>query len=163
MLDMPYQMPATWTDQRVELLKSMWMEGSSASEIAAVLGKDVTRSAVIGKVRRLKLHRGTTTAGRKQESRATIAIQRHKGHKGKLQPNAIVHRTANRPVIIAEEAIDPGVDVTHLLGIMDLRHDTCRFPIGDPRSSSFGFCGKHTAEGKPYCADHCKTAYVQDR
>src|SRR3954467_4080076 len=44
-----------WTDERVELLKKLWMEGFSASQIAGELGEGVTRNAVIGKVHRLKL------------------------------------------------------------------------------------------------------------
>ncbi|MCX8507557.1 MAG: GcrA cell cycle regulator, partial [Rhodobacteraceae bacterium] len=39
----------SWTDERVELLKKMWAEGQSASQIAKELGA-VTRNAVIGKV-----------------------------------------------------------------------------------------------------------------
>ena len=51
-----------WTDERVELLKKLWSEGLSASQIAAQLGS-VTRNAVIGKVHRLKLSsRGRSTA-----------------------------------------------------------------------------------------------------
>ena len=46
-----------WTEERVELLKKLWMEGLSASQIAGVLGEGVTRNAVIGKVHRLKLSR----------------------------------------------------------------------------------------------------------
>src|SRR5690606_37044388 len=47
--------PAGWTDERVETLKKLWMEGLSASQIAGELGEGVTRNAVIGKVHRLKL------------------------------------------------------------------------------------------------------------
>ena len=47
--------PNGWTDERVELLKKLWMEGLSASQIAGELGEGVTRNAVIGKVHRLKL------------------------------------------------------------------------------------------------------------
>ena len=43
-----------WTDDRVEVLKKMWGEGKSASQIAKELG-GVTRNAVIGKVHRLGL------------------------------------------------------------------------------------------------------------
>ena len=51
-----------WTDERVELLKKLWAEGLSASQIAAQLG-GVSRNAVIGKVHRLKLSsRGRATA-----------------------------------------------------------------------------------------------------
>src|SRR5437762_6826798 len=44
----------TWTDERVELLKKLWADGLSASQIAAELG-GITRNAVIGKVHRLGL------------------------------------------------------------------------------------------------------------
>ena len=43
-----------WNDERVELLKRLWAEGLSASQIASRLG-GVTRNAVIGKVHRLGL------------------------------------------------------------------------------------------------------------
>ena len=39
----------SWTDERVELLKKLWADGLSASQIAAELG-GITRNAVIGKV-----------------------------------------------------------------------------------------------------------------
>ena len=44
----------SWTDERVELLKKLWADGLSASQIAAELG-GITRNAVIGKVQRLAL------------------------------------------------------------------------------------------------------------
>src|SRR4030095_10557923 len=44
----------TWTDDRVELLKKLWSDGLSASQIAGELG-GITRNAVIGKVHRLGL------------------------------------------------------------------------------------------------------------
>ena len=44
----------SWTDERVELLKKLWADGLSASQIASKLG-EVTRNAVIGKVHRLGL------------------------------------------------------------------------------------------------------------
>ena len=45
----------SWTDERVEHLKKMWLEGLSASQIAGELANGVTRNAVIGKVHRLGL------------------------------------------------------------------------------------------------------------
>src|SRR5215468_3309507 len=45
---------ASWTDERVELLRKLWSDGLSASQIAAELG-GITRNAVIGKVHRLGL------------------------------------------------------------------------------------------------------------
>jgi len=43
----------SWDDQRVDVLTKMWAEGHSATQIALALG--CSRSAVIGKVSRLKL------------------------------------------------------------------------------------------------------------
>lgn len=43
-----------WTDERIELLRSMWLEGRPAGEIARTLG-EVTRNAVMGKINRLGL------------------------------------------------------------------------------------------------------------
>ena len=43
---------------------------------------------------------------------------------------------------------------------MDLRTNTCRWPIGEPTDDNFHFCGKQTVTGKPYCAEHCKVAYT---
>ena len=45
----------SWTEERVERLSRLWLEGRSASQIAGELGEGVTRNAVIGKVHRLGL------------------------------------------------------------------------------------------------------------
>jgi len=50
--------------------------------------------------------------------------------------------------------------VVEKVGLMDLKLTTCRWPIGDPKDEDFCFCGKQTITGKPYCAQHCKEAYV---
>ena len=44
----------SWTEERIERLKTMWQEGATASEIAEKLG-GVSRNAVIGKAHRLGL------------------------------------------------------------------------------------------------------------
>ena len=62
----------SWTDERVELLKKMWGEGQSASQIAKELG-GVTRNAVIGKVHRLGLSNRATGGGAKSEAKAKPA------------------------------------------------------------------------------------------
>ena len=66
----------SWTDERVELLKKLWSDGLSASQIAAELG-GITRNAVIGKVHRLGLSgraKSTSSAApRPRKARASIA------------------------------------------------------------------------------------------
>ena len=64
----------SWTDERVELLKKLWADGLSASQIATKLG-EVTRNAVIGKVHRLGLAgRATTSRVRTSRPRSNIAL-----------------------------------------------------------------------------------------
>jgi hypothetical protein len=66
-----------WTDERVELLRKLWSEGLSASQIAAQLG-GVSRNAVIGKVHRLKLSgrgRSTATPARQKKTAQGSSIQ----------------------------------------------------------------------------------------
>ncbi|MGH6659052.1 MAG: GcrA family cell cycle regulator, partial [Sphingomicrobium sp.] len=44
----------SWTEERIERLKKLWADGSTASQIAEELG-GVSRNAVIGKAHRLGL------------------------------------------------------------------------------------------------------------
>ena len=65
-----------WNDERVELLRKLWAEGLSASQIAAQLG-GVSRNAVIGKVHRLKLSsRGRATRCPRAPEKGIIGGQR---------------------------------------------------------------------------------------
>lgn len=47
--------------------------------------------------------------------------------------------------------------------LIDLKMNSCRWPIGDPKDEDFHFCGADTITGKPYCAEHCKLAYTSLR
>ena len=49
--------------------------------------------------------------------------------------------------------------VQHALEMASLKPNQCRWPIGDPDSEGFHFCGKTVFVGKPYCYEHCKQAY----
>lgn len=44
--------------------------------------------------------------------------------------------------------------------LLDLKLNSCRWPIGEPKDADFHFCGKDTVTGKPYCSEHCKVAYT---
>ena len=64
----------SWTDERVEILKKLWGEGQSASQIAKELG-GVTRNAVIGKVHRLGLsNRATSSSSSKSDSKTKASV-----------------------------------------------------------------------------------------
>ncbi|MBR0683772.1 GcrA cell cycle regulator, partial [Roseomonas eburnea] len=39
----------------------------------------------------------------------------------------------------------------------------CCWPIGEPGTSGFRFCGGEPMAGKPYCMEHAALAYVKPR
>ena len=47
------------------------------------------------------------------------------------------------------------------LSLLQLSEQTCKWPIGDPLSADFYFCGQHSNEGQPYCEFHSRRAYHQ--
>jgi GcrA cell cycle regulator len=47
------------------------------------------------------------------------------------------------------------------LNLLQLNEHTCKWPIGDPLTPDFYFCGQHSDEGKPYCEFHSRRAYHQ--
>lgn len=49
--------------------------------------------------------------------------------------------------------------IQHALQMANLKPNQCRWPIGDPDSDNFHFCGETVFSGKPYCYEHCRQAY----
>ena len=45
------------------------------------------------------------------------------------------------------------------LTLMELTERTCKWPIGDPATEDFWFCGLATQQGKPYCDAHVGVAF----
>lgn len=45
--------------------------------------------------------------------------------------------------------------------ILELNERMCKWPIGDPKSKDFHFCGTGSMPGLPYCAEHAAKAYQQ--
>ena len=141
-----------WTDERVELLKKLWAEGLSASQIAGRLGS-VTRNAVIGKVHRLGLSGRATTS-------------RMKSHRPRAPPGGPpMGNPAFRALYQAEaEAFQPPVEelvipMAERKYIQTLTECSCRWPIGDPQAADFHFCGKNKVPGLPYCEFHARRAF----
>jgi GcrA cell cycle regulator len=162
---------ATWTDERVELLKKLWADGLSASQIAGELG-NVTRNAVIGKVHRLGL------SGRAKDKPASAAPQRpRKTVRAPSAPapiapqphiNVVSAPIPLQPVMEESEVLaedDMAVPMSERVTIMDLRESMCRWPMGDPTKPEFRFCGARSITGLPYCTHHARIAYqpVADR
>ncbi len=45
------------------------------------------------------------------------------------------------------------------LTLMQLTERTCKWPVGDPATDDFWFCGLPTVAGKPYCETHVAVAF----
>jgi len=162
-----------WTDQQIQTLKQMWGNGYSANDIAKSLGGGMTRNAVIGKAHRLKLSagvamprsaaveppsrtRGVVMASITKISKRTATALRESPLKRMadtpiMQKKALAPDPLLRPIEIMKRS--EGIPVTKA----GERH--CRWPIGDPRSPDFRFCGCETHEGLPYCTHHARIAY----
>lgn len=166
-----------WTDERVELLKKLWAEGLSASQIAAQLG-NVSRNAVIGKVHRLKLSsRGRATAApavKKKLVATTTTIQRTVTAAARpvaAQPQRIITASVGANALqmqfdaepVAHQHLRPTSDVvvpiSRRLHLVELSERTCKWPNGDPLSEDFSFCGNDAKDASPYCGYHARVAF----
>ncbi|MGI9369259.1 MAG: GcrA family cell cycle regulator [Ruegeria sp.] len=179
----------SWTDERVELLKKMWGEGQSASQIAKELG-GVTRNAVIGKVHRLGLsNRATGGTSAKSETKEKPAPTPKAAAKAKPAPKTEPARPAPAPaaeakpatparrqIIPAGQPLPPQPSANEIspealakvneiekkakkLTLMELTEKTCKWPVGDPATEDFWFCGLPVEAGKPYCEAHVGVAF----
>jgi len=152
----------SWTDERVETLKKLWQEGHSASQIAKQLG-GVTRNAVIGKVHRLGL---SGRAAPSQPARPLYKPARppRASAAPSPAPQAAPRRavTASETPVTSRPAPVPALPVIEEPGtatVLTLGTKMCKWPIGDPSSDEFTFCGRRAGEGAPYCVEHARLAY----
>ena len=187
----------SWTDERVELLKKMWGEGQSASQIAKELG-GVTRNAVIGKVHRLGLsNRATGTAAKPATPTAAPAAKdaaakpaAKSSAAAKPAPKTAKEEAAapepaprpsnvtplRKPIVPAGQPLPPQPSANEIspealakvsevekhakrISLMELTERTCKWPIGDPATDDFYFCGLPVQQGKPYCEAHVGVAF----
>lgn len=178
----------SWTDERVEILKRLWGDGQSASQIAKELG-GVTRNAVIGKVHRLGLSNRTAAAAAEPAPAAAPASEAaSNGAAAAEKPQeetvaAAEPAAAPAPVVPVRRAIIPAGQplppqpsaneispealarvsevekVARKLDLMELTEKTCKWPVGDPATSDFWFCGLPVQPGKPYCEAHVGVAF----
>ncbi|NIZ11655.1 GcrA family cell cycle regulator [Pseudooceanicola sp. HF7] len=183
----------SWTDERVELLKKMWSEGQSASQIAKELG-GVTRNAVIGKVHRLGLSNRSGGAApaaaqpAKADAKAKPAAPKRETAEAAPAPEpkpapapaasapSPAPTPARKAIIPAGQPLPPQPSANEIspealakvseiekkakrLTLMELTERTCKWPVGDPATEDFWFCGLPVQAGKPYCEAHVGVAF----
>ena len=160
-----------WTDERVELLRKLWSEGLSASQIAAQLGGG-SRNAVIGKVHRLKLSsRGRAAAAptrtKKASQGASTAKSVVRAASAPRHVTTSIGATALQAQFEAEPVArqylrpveDVVVPISRRLQLVQLTERTCKWPNGDPLAEDFHFCGNEAPETGPYCSYHSRIAF----
>jgi len=159
----------SWTEQKIQMLKDMWGH-HSASEIAEHIG-GLTRNAVIGKAHRLKLSAQKAADGVGTSIvRATGGMSGIKSSRKRvmLRPLPVVPVPAStatthtiptaKDIFRSLEGIG-GITRSEGIAVTKAGERHCRWPVGDPRSPDFRFCGCTAHEGLPYCVDHARVAY----
>lgn len=166
-----------WTGQEKKDICALYTSGKSTREISIIYteikGKSISRSAIIGLVQR-NLKTGAPRASYPDQTRAAYKPRQEHGYldvrspadRGKGGRTPVPPKIKPAPVIVADDddldAIPPeGIpdfkeaknDVARVAPAAMLRHH-CRWPVGDPREASFGFCGAARGESGPYCEDH---------
>ena len=167
-----------WTDERVDKLRELWAEGLTASQIAKALG-GVSRNAVIGKVHRLGLSNrtgaGKAPGAEVDEEASSEVVESTPVERKAAEPVvetaapavAEVETKAEAPAAPAPaETTNPVAALVaeveksaRKLTLLELNERTCKWPIGDPSTSDFYFCGLQCAPDKPYCSAHVSVAY----
>jgi len=153
--------------ENVETLKRRWADGATAAQIANEIG-GVTRHGVIGKVHRLGIqdrHHGNTQGQRDYSTQPrgtrpprplparseTRRVERQRLPSGKLPPLEF-DRVADAAAAIA-------IPAEQRKTLLQLTEKVCHWPVGDPLSPDFFFCGGIAEPDKPYCSEHCGIAY----
>ena len=158
-----------WTEEAVEVLKTLALEGRSASVIAAALGAP-SRNAVIGKANRIgiKLNGGPGGAA----PSGTPAVMHRVQLAAAPNPEPPPSKQSSTPALSRDPRVKPGekgkaawsfaeaeVGEMRRVGFEEIREFVCRWPLGDPMSKDFAYCGLKAAKGHSYCASHCRMAY----
>jgi hypothetical protein len=134
----------SWTPEKEERVAALWGEGQSGGMIAHALG-DTTRSAVMGKLKRLGLL-GTGTPGkRRRRSMDGIRVRS-------------TPRSTKRRAFTVGAAPTTGEPAPLRIPIIDIVDHACRWIAGDPRSDGT-CCGHNTVGDLAYCGHHARRAY----
>jgi len=137
----------SWNDEKVDKLKKLWGKGSTASQIAEIIG-GISRNAVIGKANRLNLSskikvRSALSNPNSQNSFEENNSKQKRGRKSKFQS------------LIIEKDFEP----ENPKKLEELDEGSCKWPVGHPEESSFYFCGRSSIKDFSYCKLHLLYAY----
>jgi GcrA cell cycle regulator len=137
----------SWNEEKVEKLKELWGKGSTASQIAGIIG-GISRNAVIGKAHRLNLSskiktRNASSSPNFDNSSEENSSKQRRGRKSKFQS------------LIIEKDFEP----ENPKKLEELDESSCKWPVGHPEEQSFYFCGRSSLKDFSYCKLHLLYAY----
>ena len=137
----------SWNEEKVEKLKELWGKGSTASQIAELIG-GISRNAVIGKAHRLNLSskiktRNASLSQNFDNSSEESSSKQRRGRKSKFQS------------LIIEKDFEP----ENPKKLEELDESSCKWPVGHPEEQSFYFCGRSSLKDFSYCKLHLLYAY----
>jgi GcrA cell cycle regulator len=154
-----------WTAEAIERLKALWAEGHSTAEIGRRMG--ISKNAVVGKAHRLNLPARPSPIRRDAAPRPAPAPRapRPVPAARMVSPPPMLRAAPAAPQAAAPPV--PAVPVVRAFPAPAARPRlgarTCCWPIGEPGTSGFRFCGGDPMAGKPYCTEHAALAYVKPR
>lgn len=148
---MPPKTSNFWNDENTEKMRSMWLDGWSASQIAEVIGA-VSRNVVIGKVNRLGITRNPGMSKRRR-NRTTQSLASRKANAMRCSLN---NRKAVKPVERKIYTPPPEPVVPLHIPLISLEKGQCKYPYGD---GPFTHCG-HVTKGI-YCDYHNSVCYYK--
>ena len=137
----------SWNDEKVAKLKELWGKGSTANQIAEIIG-GLSRNAVIGKAHRLNL-------SSKIKTRNSISSQKFDDHSEENNIRKKPGRKAKFKSLIIEKDFEP----ENPKKLEELDESSCKWPVGHPEEESFYFCGRSSLKDFSYCKLHLLYAY----
>ena len=107
---------------------------------------------------------GSLNAGRTSTSTSSVSMAARPGAPMVSGNNALAMALAPMLQAAIEPKYQPAeevvIPISQRVTIMELRESMCKWPLGDPMSADFRYCGaKSPLGGAPYCDSHAKVAY----
>ena len=137
----------SWNEEKVAKLRELWGKGSTASQIAEIIG-GISRNAVIGKAHRLNLSAKIKT----RNSPKNFDLSNSNNKKNE---NTVRGRRSKFKSLIIEKDFEP----ENPKQLEELDDNSCKWPIGHPNEKSFYFCGRSSLKDFSYCKLHLLYAY----
>jgi GcrA cell cycle regulator len=147
---------ALWDGRRIGALKRLWADGETAGAIAKELG--LSRSAVLGKIFRLRLEAGA--AGERAAAKSKDAARQARA--GRTAAAGAPLRRRGAGATANAELPRPPTNAARK-SLLELTNSCCRWPYGELGKGNYLFCGAPGAaldDGIPYCARHMRRAYI---